>query len=67
MGDMAMVRHDAAVVEMGKSHHPVTGPVAFAMWLGLHAYLLPGERHRVDALHDWAHELATGKSQFLAD
>lgn len=67
MGDMAMVRHDAAVVEMGKSHHPVTGPVAFAMWLGLHAYLLPGERHRVDALHDWAHELATGKPQFLAD
>lgn len=67
MGDMAMVRHDAAVVEIGKTHHPVTGPIAFAMWLGLHAYLLPGESHRVDALHDWAHELRTGTSQFLAD
>lgn len=67
MGDMAMVRHDAAVVEMGKSHHPVTGTLAFGMWLGLHAYLLPGERNRVDALHDWAHELSSGKSQFLAD
>lgn len=67
MGDMAMVRHDAAVVEIGKMHHPVTGPVAFAMWLGLHAYLLPGESHRVDALHDWAHELRTGTSQFLTD
>ena len=67
MGDMAMVRHDAAVVEIGKMHHPVTGPIAFAMWLGLHAYLLPGESHRVDALHDWAHEMRTGKSQFLSD
>lgn len=67
MGDMAMIRHDAAVVEMGPHHHPVSGRAAFAMWLGLHAYLLPGERNRVDALHDWVHELATGKSKFLAD
>lgn len=67
MGDMAMVRHDAAIVEMGASHHPVTGTIAFGMWLGLHAYLLPGDRHRLDALHTWAHELASGKSHFFAD
>ena len=67
MGDMAMVRHDRAVVEMGEHHHEVTGAPAYAMWLGLHAYLLPGERNRVETLHDWAHELSTGKSQFLTD
>lgn len=67
MGDMAMVRHDAAVVEMGQRHHPVTGTIAFGMWLGLHAYLLPGDRHRLDALHTWAHELASGKSHYFAD
>ena len=67
MGDMAMVRHDRAVVEMGEHHHEVTGTPAYAMWLGLHAYLLPGERNRVETLHDWAHELSTGQSQFLTD
>lgn len=65
MGDMAMVRYNAAVVEMGKQHHVVTGTPAFIMWLGLHAYLLPGERHRVEAVRDWMHTLRTGKSNYL--
>ena len=65
MGDMAMVRHNAAVVEIGKQHHVVTGTPAFFMWLGLHAYLLPGERHRVEAVRDWMHTLRTGKSNYL--
>lgn len=67
MGDMAMVRHDRAVVEMGTHHHEVTGTPAYAMWLGLHAYLLPGERNRMETLQVWAHELSTGTSQFLTD
>lgn len=67
MGDMAMVRHDRAVVEMGEHHHEVTGTPAYAMWLGLHAYLLPGERNRIQTLQDWAHELSTGTSRFLTD
>ncbi len=65
LGDMAMVRHDAATVEVGKHHHPVDGPVAFAMWLGLHAYLLPGDDHRGEALRSWSKELLTGKSTYL--
>ncbi|MFN8126154.1 MAG: NAD(P)/FAD-dependent oxidoreductase [Candidatus Nanopelagicales bacterium] len=67
MGDMAMVRYDAAVVEMGADHHEVTGKPAFLMWLGLHAYLLPGSHHRRDAIHEWFHEFSTGRSRFLKD
>ncbi len=67
MGDMAMIRHDQAVVEMGRHHREVTGTPAYGMWLGLHAYLLPGESNRLEALHDWVHELSTGTSQFLTD
>ncbi|MDQ1246089.1 MAG: dehydrogenase FAD-containing subunit, partial [Actinomycetota bacterium] len=65
LGDMAMIRHDAATVELGASHHPVNGELAFAMWLGLHAYLLPGDDHRMEALHAWVHEMMTGKSKYL--
>ena len=65
LGDMAMIRHDAATVEIGASHHPVNGELAFAMWLGLHAYLLPGDDHRVEALRAWVHEMMTGKSRYL--
>lgn len=65
LGDMAMVRHGAATVEVGASHHTVDGPAAFAMWLGLHAYLLPGDDHRVEAVRAWGYELTTGKSKYL--
>ena len=65
LGDMAMIRHDAAAVELGSKHHPVRGELAFAMWLGLHAYLLPGDDHRVEALRSWAYEMTTGKSHYL--
>lgn len=65
LGDMAMIRHDAATVELGASHHPVNGDLAFAMWLGLHAYLLPGDDHRVEAVRAWVHEMMTGRSAYL--
>jgi NADH dehydrogenase len=65
MGDMAMIRHDAATVEIGAAHHPVNGELAFAMWLGLHAYLLPGDDHRIEVLRAWVHEMMTGKSKYL--
>jgi NADH dehydrogenase len=65
MGTMAMIRHNAATVDIGSSTHTVNGPVAFTMWLGLHAYLLPGEEHRVQAVRSWAYELMTGKSKYL--
>ena len=62
MGDMAMVRCRAAVVEIGPSHHVVTGIPAFTMWLGLHAYLLPGDRNRFETVRNWLHTLSTGRS-----
>jgi NADH dehydrogenase len=65
MGTMAMIRHDAATVDIGSSSHTVNGAVAFTMWLGLHAYLLPGEEHRLQAVRSWAYETMTGKSKYL--
>ena len=67
MGDMAMVRHDAAVVEVGPHHKEIDGRLSYLMWLGLHTYLLPGDQHRVDAVRAWVHEQVTGTSRFLRD
>ncbi len=67
LGEMAMIRHDHAVVEAGPRHHEVTGLAAFTMWLGLHAALLPDNGDRLAAVEAWAHENLTGRSQFLAD
>ena len=67
LGTMAMLRHDRAVVEAGPQHHEIEGAPAAAMWLGLHAALLPDEHARVEAVHDWLHEWATKQSSFLRD
>jgi NADH dehydrogenase len=66
MGVMAMLRHDRAVVEAGGRHTQIDGITAYAMWLGLHAVLLPDDRDRLDAVHAWVHEWATDTSRFLA-
>lgn len=66
LGVMAMLRHDSAVVEAGKHRHQIDGLPAYAMWLGLHAALLPDDRDRLAAVQDWMHQWATGRSQFLA-
>lgn len=67
LGEMAMIRHGHAVVEMGSHHHEITGAVAFTMWLGLHAALLPDNGDRLDAVHAWIEENLTGRSTFLVD
>ncbi len=67
LGEMAMIRHDQAVVEMGAQHHQVSGPTAYAMWLGLHAALLPDNGDRLHVIHDWIHEQISGKPEFLAE
>ena len=51
---MAMIGDGAAVAEMGKHHHELHGHVAFAAWLGVHAYLMSGSRTRIDAFIAWA-------------
>ena len=51
---MAMIGHGAAVAEMGKHHHELHGSIAFAAWLGVHAWLLNTTRARIDAFINWA-------------
>ena len=51
---MAMVGRNAAVAEVGSGHHPLTGPLAFAAWLGVHAVLLTTLRAKMGAFFEWA-------------
>jgi NADH dehydrogenase len=53
-GIMAMIGRNAAVAEMGEHRHELHGAVAFAAWLGVHAWLMSGVRQRVDAFVSWA-------------
>jgi NADH dehydrogenase len=52
-GIMAMIGRRAAVAQVGKRPHVLTGRLAFLSWLGVHAYLLSGFRERADALVAW--------------
>jgi NADH dehydrogenase len=52
-GIMAMISHNAAVVELGPKRHELHGMVAVAAWLGVHVFLMSGIRTRVEALIDW--------------
>jgi NADH dehydrogenase len=52
-GLMAMIGRNAAVAEMGKRRHELHGAVAFAAWLGVHAWLMSGVRERIDAFIAW--------------
>ena len=48
---MAMIGRNAAVAEVGpKRRRELHGVLAFASWLGVHAWLLSGFRERVNAL-----------------
>ncbi len=53
-GIMAMIGRNAAVAEVGRHHHQVEGPIAFAAWLGVHAMLLSGVHSKTDAFLTWA-------------
>ena len=55
-GIMAMVGRNAAVAEVGSHRHGVTGMLAFAAWLGVHALLLTTPRAKVDTFFEWAWE-----------
>jgi NADH dehydrogenase len=52
-GIMAMIGRNAAIAEMGEHRHELHGPIGFAAWLGVHAYLMTGLRTRVEAFIDW--------------
>jgi NADH:ubiquinone reductase (H+-translocating) len=53
-GIMAMVGRNAAVAEVGSGHHSLTGPLAFAAWLGVHAVLLTTLHAKMAAFFEWA-------------
>jgi NADH dehydrogenase len=52
-GIMAMIGRRAAVAEVGAHRHELTGPLAFAAWLGVHAALLTTARARIGAFLEW--------------
>lgn len=60
-GTLAMIGRNAAVAELGKMHHELVGPIAFAAWLGVHAVLLTAARARTEAIVEWAWEYFTGE------
>jgi NADH dehydrogenase len=60
-GVLAMIGRNAAVAELGHAHHQLTGPMAFAAWLGIHVALLTAVRAKVDAVVEWAWEYFLGE------
>lgn len=58
-GIMAMIGRNAAIAEMGEHRHELHGSIAFASWLGVHAYLMTGVRTRVEAFIDWGWDYFT--------
>jgi NADH dehydrogenase len=53
-GILAMIGRNSAVAELGPVHHEVTGPIAYAIWLGVHAMLLTVTRARLETILEWA-------------
>jgi NADH dehydrogenase len=53
-GIMAMIGRNAAVAELGKHRHQLTGPIAFAAWLGVHAVLLPTTLAKMESVVEWS-------------
>jgi NADH dehydrogenase len=58
-GILAMIGRNAAIAELGKSHHEITGRFAFVAWLGVHATLLTTMRAELEAIIEWAWEYFT--------
>jgi len=61
-GIMAMIGRNAAVAEIGKRRHELTGPLAFAAWLAVHALLLIPTRAKIEAFLDWAWDYFGGSN-----
>jgi NADH dehydrogenase len=67
-GFMAMIGRNAAIAEIGEHRHELHGPVAFAAWLGVHAYLMSGVRNRLEAFIDWAWDyFSAGRGSQILD
>jgi NADH dehydrogenase len=67
-GIMAMIGDGAAIAEMGGHRHELHGHLAFAAWLGVHAWLMSGVHQRVDAFMSWAWDfIGSSRSSALLD
>jgi NADH:ubiquinone reductase (H+-translocating) len=67
-GIMAMVGRNAAVAEVGEHRHELTGPIAFAAWLGVHVALLTTWRAKIGSVIDWAWDyFSHGGSEQILD
>jgi NADH dehydrogenase len=53
-GILAMIGRSAAIAELGPSRVVVRDPLAYGMWLGVHAWLLGDNRARLEAAVDWS-------------
>ena len=62
-GIMAMIGRGAAVAEMGEKRHELHGAIAFASWLGVHAWLMSGVRSKVDAFVSWGWDYFSGNRE----
>ncbi len=60
-GILAMIGRNAAIAELGKQHHELVGPVAFAAWLGIHLALLTVVRAKFEAIVEWSWQYFTGE------
>jgi NADH:ubiquinone reductase (H+-translocating) len=58
-GIMAMIGRGAAIAEVGPHRHELHGSIAFAAWLGVHAWLMNGVRSRRDAITSWGWDYFT--------
>ena len=53
-GILAMIGRNAAIAELGATHHEIVGPVAFVTWLGIHVALLTTARAKLETVVEWA-------------
>ena len=56
-----MIGRNAAVTELGSSHHELVGPFAFLAWLAIHAALLTIARASMETIIEWAWQYFTGE------
>jgi NADH dehydrogenase len=60
-GILAMIGRNAAIAELGKQHHELVGPIAFAAWMGIHLALLTVVRAKLEAIVEWSWQYFTGE------
>jgi NADH:ubiquinone reductase (H+-translocating) len=60
-GILAMIGRNSAIAELGKNHHELVGPFAFAAWLGVHLALLTVVRAKLEAIVEWSWQYFAGE------